>query len=718
MRRSGNASALLYALVTIVVVLIFVLLFLFFDPFGRGGGEVSPTTALPSAVASGVQKITIESPTHGATVSSPIAVSGRTDLFPFEGNLNYRLFGPDGNLLTNGALTVTGEPGGPSTFSISIPYALAAPGAGRLEILELSGQDGSFRAMASVQLNLGIGTGPTPTSQTTATAAPAGRQQIIIDSPPPGTQVGSPVVLTGRTALLPRALRYFVRDPGRNVLGSGEVPFTSTGSAGAFNASLTFNLPPTGGQISVEIYEPGPADAPALASASISLNVAPPQGIVIETPPVGTTVGSPVVITGRTARYPFQGNLGYRVLDANNRQIGAGSFQVSGSPGGPSTFSGSLTFSEPASGGTIKAEIFDQDESSGQIVATASINLNVAPPQQAIIVDTPPPGTEVGSPVVLTGRVVRFPNGGQLGYRVRDASGNVIGQGSFGVQGSADGGTTFTASLTFSPPPNGGPITIDLLEQGANNQVISSTSIGLSVAGPRPPTPTTPRTQQIFIDTPPPGTTVGSPLVITGRVALYPFEGNLSYRVRDTSGNVLGQSSFQVSGQSGQVGVPFNASLTFSEPAQGGNIQVEIFDQDEGTGAILASSTIMLRVNPRTPTPTTGASIGGPQQITIETPPPDTTVGSPVVITGRLVRAPAGGQLYYKVVNSANTELGAGSFSVPQPRIAGDFAFVGALTFNEPAEGGEIVIEISDRDLVTGQLLASVTIQLYVEPQP
>jgi hypothetical protein len=89
-------------------------------------------------------------------------------------------------------------------------------------------------------------------------------------------------------------------------------------------------------------------------------------------------VGSPVVVTGRTTRYPFKGNLSYRVRDELGRQIGVGSFPVSGAVGQPSTFVASLTFQLPPNGGPIRVEIFDVDPGSGAIVAIEAVDLEVA----------------------------------------------------------------------------------------------------------------------------------------------------------------------------------------------------------------------------------------------------------------------------------------------------------------------------------------------------
>jgi hypothetical protein len=676
----------------------------------------------------------------GSTVTSPIAVSGTVALQPFERNLNYRLFGPDGALLAQGYFTTTGQENGPGAFSGAVPYTLAQPGMGRLEVVEINAADGSIRALASVMLRLSAAQAPTPGAGTTTpvaspmpVASPAPQQEIVLDTPAPRTVVGSPVVITGRTAKPPagNSLSYAFRDAAGGLLGSGAFPVSVTAEGtGIFNASLTFNLPPSAGDITLEVFEPGTGGAPPVARASLVLVIAPPQAILIDTPPPGTTVGSPVVLTGRTARFPFQGALGYRILNATGNQIGQGSFPVAGAPDGPGSFNASLTFAVPPAGGRITVEIVDQNTTTGQIAASARIDLNVAPQQQAIIIESPPPNQQVGSPMTVVGRTVRLPQGSQLTYRVRDAQGQQIGAGQFGLAGTQEGGGRFTAQVFFNLPPGGGPITLELLElDPGNGQVRASATLPLVVAGP-PPTATPPPTvtptplptrQAITIETPPTDTVVGSPVVVTGRAALPPQFGELYYVIRTPARENLGQGSFPVRPAPGQTAnVPYVASLSFAEPPQGGAIIIEIYDRD-GAGQIIAGANVRLQVRPRaTATPTTGpGGQGGNQRITITAPVTDTLVGSPVTIDGQVAVPPYQGKLTYRITNAANSELGAGKFSVPQPRgIGAPITFSAQLTFTLPLQGGPIVVTIFDRNDITNVILAEASVRLQVAPQP
>ncbi len=84
-----------------------------------------------------------------------------------------------------------------------------------------------------------------------------------------------------------------------------------------------------------------------------------------------------------------------------------------GDPGRPTTYAGSLEFALPFDGDTIMVKIYDQDQANG-----ASICLYVAPVLQSIIINSPPAGALVGSPMTVNGGTTRFPANGQLTYRV------------------------------------------------------------------------------------------------------------------------------------------------------------------------------------------------------------------------------------------------------------------------------------------------------------
>jgi hypothetical protein len=526
-----------------------------------------------------------------------------------------------------------------------------------------------------------------PTSVPPPSPTPLPPQSIIIDTPSRLTLVGSPIVITGRTARLPLngLLNYRFVDRNGQELGVGTFQVNGvSGQAGSFNASLVFNLPQDGGIVRAEIFERGNVAGAVAAFNALDLVVdAQYQTIIIDTPPPGTQVGSPMVLTGRTTRGASNGRLGYRVFDSAGQQLGAGDFPVSGAPGLQRSFNAELFFTLPFNGDTIRAEIFDQS------IASSAISLYVAPLPQQITIEQPPPLTLVGSPMVITGRTTRFPFSGDLSYRITDAADAILGAGSFPVAGQPDQPTSFTASLQFQLPKEGGIIGVEIYDQSPNGVVVASSAIDMDVLK---------QYQGIQIDTPPPGTQVGSPVVLTGRVNWFPSSGQLQYRVLDAAGQQIGQGSVPVGGALGGRG-SFMASLTFAEPANGGNIRVEISDQ--GT-----SASIDLYVAPPPP-----------PQIFVDTPPPGTQVGSPLVITGRTTHTPASGKLNYNVRNAAGAVIGSGQFDVVRgPGQA--TSFTASLLFTAPIGGGNINVEVSDLNPANGSTVAVAAIGLYVAPRP
>ncbi len=327
----------------------------------------------------------------------------------------------------------------------------------------------------------GVATAPLPALATPlptavipggATAVAANGQLITIETPAVGTIVGSPVTITGRATRDPASgqLSFAVRDAKGIAIGGGSFPTVPSTAGATFVASIVFNAPPNGGQIFVEIADPG------RATTSIQLMVAPPQAIIFESPAPGTQVGSPMTITGRTARYPFQGALSYKVFDSSNRQLGDGLVPVQGQPGSPGTFVAEVRFNLLPAGGDIRVEVTDVDAVSGAIAAKQALLVKVAaqpnptsvssptplpsqtplaatataqPSSLQITLDSPVAASQVHNPFPVSGRVSVVPASGQLRYRVRDANGKIVGEGLIPVTGTAGQPATFNGLIGF-----------------------------------------------------------------------------------------------------------------------------------------------------------------------------------------------------------------------------------------------------------------------------
>lgn len=510
-------------------------------PLGTAIGDSANNSANAGESAPQQQgAIIIDEPAPGAAVTSPMRLRGRLATTPPEGGLTYRILDAENVLLASGTIATSGEVGNGGSFDMQAVYTSLANGPGFLQVVQRSNLTGAADAVSTQVINLtanvttpptAVGLVPTgspnpaaPTSEiiipptftpisasptlvpATATllqpTQPLG-QAITITSPPRGTQVGSPLTITGNTNQFPfqGELDYRVVNNANQQLGSGVFAVNGLpGQASSFVAELRFNLPAGGGPVRVDVYDQDNASGRVAALASIDLVVAPPQPtagpqqIVINSPPPGTTVGSPVVITGSTTRFPAQGNLKYRFLDQFGNQLGQGVLTINGSQGQSGTFNASLNFALPQGGGAIRLELVDRDINNGQVFASTTLALTVAPPatavpQQRITITSPAPNTQVGSPMTITGNTQNYPIGGNLGYIVTDANGQQIGIGAFRVNGVPSQSTTFNAQVLFNPPANGGVIQVDVIDRDNNNgAILARSSVRLVVAPPPLPT--------------------------------------------------------------------------------------------------------------------------------------------------------------------------------------------------------------------------------------
>ncbi|HET9911388.1 MAG TPA: Gmad2 immunoglobulin-like domain-containing protein [Anaerolineales bacterium] len=98
--------------------------------------------------------ITIESPSSGSGVYSSVTMKGDVSVAPFENNLTYRIYDVGGIELSIGAIPVTApDPGAPGTFNTVIPIGNVLSGTVvRIEVQDISAEDGSLLAMDSVEL--------------------------------------------------------------------------------------------------------------------------------------------------------------------------------------------------------------------------------------------------------------------------------------------------------------------------------------------------------------------------------------------------------------------------------------------------------------------------------------------------------------------------------------------------------------------------------------
>lgn len=409
--------------------------------------------------------------------------------------------------------------------------------------------------------------------------------------------------------------------------------------------------------------------------------------ITIDNPRPGALVGSPLVVVGRVEPFPPQGRLVYRIMGVSGVMLGLGDVEVFGERGRPGSINATLPFTPLAVGGPIRLELSTLT-AGGQTARQVWMDLRVAQSahEQSIYIETPTPGSQVSSPVTITGRATRFPAQGQLEYTILGEGDINLGSGWVAVTETETSPAQFSASLDFSPPPRGRIIRVIVLERDPETRTTRAFSaVDVTLDRPLPP-------QVILIDSPAAGSLVFDRVVVAGRTARMPSRGFLIARVLDAGNAELATGVAPVIPTTDGSGT-FRATLFFTPPVLGGPIRLELLDQT-GSGEIVAEASLALL----TPTPGLDET-----EIIIDTPPPNTVVGSPVVITGRTTRYPRQGVLFYRFFDEAGRQLDAGAFGVSPTPVGA--AFNVSLTFNLPPTGRSVFVSLYEQDTV-GNVLA------------
>ena len=111
-----------------------------------------PCPLNPGPVNSVAPSMVIQSPGNGATLSSPLIVTGRARVF--EATVSLRLLDADGAVLTE-TFTMAAEAGPAlAPFTGAVPFAVAAATPACLQVFETSARDGSQRNVVQIGLTL------------------------------------------------------------------------------------------------------------------------------------------------------------------------------------------------------------------------------------------------------------------------------------------------------------------------------------------------------------------------------------------------------------------------------------------------------------------------------------------------------------------------------------------------------------------------------------
>jgi hypothetical protein len=173
--------------------------------------------------------ITVESPSIGQQVSSPIRVSGTANVF--EGTVNVRVLDANQHKLAETFTTATCGSGCRGDYSASLRYHVDHQQTGYVSVFDYSAQDGSMENTVTIPVILSASNDP-PSS-------PA----IVVNSPKSGSEVSSPVTVSGTADVFEAQLRIRILDESGHVLADVPVHAScGTGCRGTFSAKISFHV--------------------------------------------------------------------------------------------------------------------------------------------------------------------------------------------------------------------------------------------------------------------------------------------------------------------------------------------------------------------------------------------------------------------------------------------------------------------------------------------
>ncbi|MFN8499245.1 MAG: Gmad2 immunoglobulin-like domain-containing protein [Anaerolineae bacterium] len=435
----------------------------------------------------------------------------------------------------------------------------------------------------------------------------AAQPSVQITQPQAGAEVTSPVLVSGATSEPTDSLNFSVRGALSGDLGSGSFPVKSPADPPFdFSARISFNTPRPGEALFISVWADGGPTATVAVVAPGAPPPPAPQQIIITSPPSGTTVGSPVTITGTTARMPASGGLTFAVTNAQGATISQGGIPVAASGSG-GAFVASISFPIPPQGGIVRVTLTDINPATGAVDASSSIDLftqgtvptavpppppptgpTPAPPQepQQIVIESPLPGASVTSPMTLSGYSIVFPINGTLNYTLATQQGVALASGTFEVQTTGQRVQfvpfTFNTQIAFSAAA-GTPMVLTVFDQNPDTGAIPmSVGVNLVVAGGAP----SGSIVGLTIDSPPANANVTLPGAVVGRTDLYPNGGNLNFRVLNGAGQTLVDGTIPVRASYLQP-VAWNANFNYSTFT--GPVVFQVWALNPTTGEVMAS---------------------------------------------------------------------------------------------------------------------------------
>ncbi|MCY4114092.1 MAG: hypothetical protein OXG33_09180 [Chloroflexi bacterium] len=250
-------------------------------------------------------------------------------------------------------------------------------------------------------------------------------------------------------------------------------------------------------------------------------------------------------------------------------------------------------------GGRIVAETVTHRAGDGLCCPTLEITRDFAlrdgklAERRALVVESPLPGETVASGFEVRGTTTMRPSGDGLRYLVYDARGGVIGMGTLPVEGFEGSLGTFAAPVEFIAG-EGVPGRIEIVDAGAGSAVARTNVLVVleatpSMYGAQPDEEMDRPVRELVLEAPLSGATVGTEIEVRGRISVMPFEKNLTYRIYDEAGTVVGESYITVEGDLDGPGT-FARSIAVTGTTAPGRLRIEVRDVSEADGSLFVST--------------------------------------------------------------------------------------------------------------------------------
>ncbi len=189
------------------------------------------------------------------------------------------------------------------------------------------------------------------------------------------------------------------------------------------------------------------------------------EAIIISSPASSSDASTPVSVTGWGSA--FENTLAVDILNKEGKTIGQGYAMVDAEFGQYGPFAGTMEFTAPASAQRGRIQVYSISPRDGAIEHLSSVVINLlyttgegeeelapVPPapevQEAIVITSPAPNSDVSSPVTITGWGSSSEN--TLAVDILNETGHAIGQGYVIVDAEFGQYGPFTGTVEFTAP--------------------------------------------------------------------------------------------------------------------------------------------------------------------------------------------------------------------------------------------------------------------------